>query len=78
MSLWRKTWRRWRAAAYAISHVQSMVVLSLVYVLAIGSIAIVGRLTGRDLLGLRRSAETSYWRRLAPLTSTVERAEQQF
>jgi hypothetical protein len=77
MRILRLTWRRWKAAAYQIGHVQTMILLSIVYLIAVGPIAVIGRLSGNDFLGLRRS-ERSYWSSLPELTSSIERAEQPF
>ena len=53
----------WKRAFEAIGHVWTVVILSIVYLLAVGPISAVMRLRGRDLLDcLRPTGETSCWR----------------
>jgi hypothetical protein len=78
MRIVRKLWAWWKAFAHVLGQIQTTILLSLVYLIAIGPIALVSRLIGRDLLGLRRSDNPSYWHPLPEVTASVERALKQF
>ncbi len=78
MSVLRKLWALWKAFAHRLGQIQTTILLTVVYVLAIGVVALVARLRGQDLLGLRRSEGPSYWAPMPPITSDVEHAQKQF
>jgi hypothetical protein len=53
----------WKRVFEAIGHVWTVVILSIIYLVAVGPISLVMRLQGKDLLDrLIRASETSAWR----------------
>lgn len=78
MGILRKLWTGWKAFAHVLGKIQTTILLSVIYAIAIGAVSVVGKLLGRDLLALRRSGGTSYWRALPPTTRRLEDARRQF
>jgi Saxitoxin biosynthesis operon protein SxtJ len=78
MALLGKLWSLWKAFAHILGQVQTTILLSLVYLIAIGPIALLSRASGRDLLGRKHNANRSYWVALPPVTADLERAQKQF
>jgi hypothetical protein len=78
MGALRKLWALWKAFAHRLGLVQTAILLSLVYHVAVGPIGLLGRLLRRDLLGLRPAPGVSYWETLPETTRTLERARKQF
>ncbi len=78
MLLLRKLWAFWQAFGHVLGQIQSTILLAVIYHIGIGPIALIGKLTRRDLLGLRAGAGESFAQPLAPITATIERAEKQF
>jgi len=74
----RKLWAGWKAFALWLGKVQTALLLTLIYHLTIGPIGLIGRLLRRDLMGLRRSENTSWWTPLPGATSTMDKARKQF
>lgn len=53
----------WKRAFEALGHVWTVVILSIIYLVAVGPISVVMRLRGKDLLDrLIRPGDTSAWR----------------
>ncbi len=78
MAMLRKLWTGWKTFAHILGKIQTAIVLTLVYYVAIGPISLIGRIAGRDLLALRRSGAPSYWVQLPQITSNTDRARKQF
>jgi hypothetical protein len=78
MGILRRVWAGWKAFAHILGKIQTTILLTLVYCVAIGPISLLGRLLRRDLLALRRSGNASYWVQLPQITSDTERARKQF
>ena len=78
MAVLRKLWALWKAFAHRLGRVQTAVLLSLIYHVAVGPLGLLGRLSGRDLLGLKPAPGASYWAALPDTTRTLERARKQF
>jgi hypothetical protein len=78
MSLLHTLWARWSAFAHRLGQIQTTILLSIVYLIALGPISLIVRLRGHDLLGLRRSQISSYWAPIPPISSDIERARRQF
>ena len=78
MAVLRTLWARWKALARRIGHVQTMILLSLIYHTAIALVWAVTRLKGEEPLGLRRPDGSTYWVPLGETTATLERARKQF
>jgi len=68
----------WMGAVQVLGQVQTTVLLSIVYHIAIGPISLLCRLFGKDLLALRPPDTTSYTTELPELSYTSERAKRQF
>ncbi|OGP82152.1 MAG: hypothetical protein A2Y95_02005 [Deltaproteobacteria bacterium RBG_13_65_10] len=78
MRLWQTLKSGWMVFALWLGKIQTAILLSLVYFLAIGPTAIVSRLGRRDLLGLREPKDESYAVPLDHITETLEGAHKQF
>lgn len=78
MPILRRLWGLWKAFAHRLGQVQTTIILSVVYLIAIGPISLISRVLGRDLLAQRRHERPSYWVALPEVTSTLERARKQF
>lgn len=78
MRLWQTLKSGWMVFALWLGKIQTAILLSLVYFLAIGPTAIVSRLGRRDLLGLREAKDESYAVPLDRITLTLEGAHKQF
>ena len=66
---------RWMAAAKAIGHAQTVVILTAVYFTDVAATSIVARLAGRDPLGLRGPGG---WLPRKRATDTLETLKRQF
>jgi len=60
-TLVRWIYTAWMAVAFPIGWVVSRAMLAILFYLVITPIALIFRLTGRDVLRLRRRREDSYW-----------------
>jgi hypothetical protein len=56
----------WTRAFQAVGHVWTMVILSLIYLVAVGPISLGMRLRGKDLLDRRLGTQSSVWRDHVP------------
>jgi hypothetical protein len=68
----------WMRLASALGHVNSRVLLTLVYYLAFAPYGFISRLTGRDTLRRRGKAGESYWTRRKQTRQTREQFERLF
>ena len=75
-SVWRRLWAAWKRLAHAIGTVQAKLILSLLYLLIVGPVALVRRLTA-DPLGLRPRPRPTYWVGRAAGDATLARARRQ-
>lgn len=57
----RPIYTGWMIAAFPIGWTVSRVVLGVVFFLVVTPIGLIFRLTGRDVLRVRRSTKTTYW-----------------
>jgi hypothetical protein len=78
MRLWQTLKSGWMAFARGLGKIQTILLLTLVYFLAIGPAAVFARLARRDLLGLGETKEESYAVPLDRITRTLEGAHKQF
>jgi hypothetical protein len=79
MALTDKLKRGWMAFAHRLGQIQTAIILFLVYVLLIGPLAILLRLSGRgDLLEMRRRRATSFAHQKEQIPGDAERCERQF
>lgn len=76
--MWSKIKKGWMAFVDILGRVQTTLLLSIIYHIAVGPIALIARLLRRDLLGLRTKPGESYAAVLGPISSTPERAHRQF
>ena len=70
-------WRRWKAIAHGIIAVQNWVLMGVAYLVGLGPVAFVMRLTGAELLD-RGSIDTeavSHWQSLPESTEDIRRAQ---
>lgn len=69
----------WFLFARMLSRVSTIILLTLIYVLVIGPMALDAKIFGKDLLQKKNlSAKTSYWRDRVSSESTIERHKFQF
>jgi hypothetical protein len=78
MTVLRKLKALWMAFSHVLGQVQTTLLLSIIYHVAIGPLGLMARIVGRDLLGLRRLGGDSYAAPLPPISATLERAQRQF
>jgi hypothetical protein len=78
MSVLRKLKDVWLAFVHVFGQVQTTVLLSIVYHLAIGPIALFCKLLRKDMLMLRPASGPTYALELHELSHTPERAKKQF
>lgn len=76
--MWSTIKKGWMAFVDVLGKVQTTLLLTIVYHVAVGPFGLVARALGRDLLGLKPSPGPSYAVPLGPVSSTRERAERQF
>jgi hypothetical protein len=57
----RTIWEFWKAYAERVALYQTLVILSVIYILIVGPIAAIGRLTGHQFLPLRVTNPTTLW-----------------
>lgn len=72
----RSLWQGWKAIALRIGHFQTRVILSLIYYLVLGPVALVVRLVG-DPLGIKRKDGRTRWRARHYPTLSLEQAKRQ-
>jgi hypothetical protein len=68
----------WMLFVEVLGKVQTTILLSIVYHLALGPLAVGAKASRRDLLELTPSQEPSYVKGLAGVSSTLEKAQRQF
>jgi len=78
MRLWKTLKAGWMAFALWLGKINTNILLTLVYFLAVGPTALFSRLGRRDLLGLRPKEEETYAVPLQRITLTLEAAHKQF
>ncbi len=78
MRLWQTLKSGWMAFARGLAKIQTAILLTLIYIIAVGPLAIIARLARRDLLGLRRSQGDTYGMPVERITLTLEGARKQF
>ena len=81
MGIWKSIKKGWMVFAEVVGRVQTTVMLSIVYHLAVGPLSVFSRLTGRDVMSLGPESEAklpTYSVSVKRISSTLERAKQQF
>ena len=71
-------YRWWMAFARAIAFVNTRLILTIVYVIIIGPIALIVRIAGRDFLDRTMGRAESYWKQREHSDHTLENASRQF
>ncbi len=61
-----------------LGHVQSTILLAIIYHVAVGPLSVLGKVLRMDILQLQAPKGDSFAQSLAPITTTIERAEKQF
>jgi hypothetical protein len=74
----RVLWDAWKAYSHRASGYQANLLLSGVYFLVVGPIALVARLAGTKLLDLDPRPRSSYWIERKPAENTLGAMERQF
>jgi hypothetical protein len=70
---------KWYAFARILGRVNTVILLTLIYILIIGPMALVAKLVKSDPLQRKKNpAKTSYWLNRAPNDPTIERHKYQF
>jgi hypothetical protein len=77
-TLWRRLYGYWMGFAKVLGKINTIVLLTLVYVVIIGPVALVLKVFGRDLLDRRPEPRSSYWYEKTQEDVTLERSKQQF
>ena len=72
-----RLWQGIRAVFHAIGLAVNVLVLAIFYFLIFGPFALVVRLFGRDLLGLRRADRQTFWAKRRAETPSLDRARHQ-
>jgi hypothetical protein len=73
----RKLWSGIKRFFHGLGLVQNFILLSIFYFLLFGPLALIVRLTGRDLLGLRARGRESFWVKRRKVEPSLERARRQ-
>lgn len=68
----------WMVFVEALGKVQTTILLSIVYHLTVGPLAIGAKASRQDLLDLKPNREPSYAKILKGVSSTLEKAQRQF
>jgi len=68
----------WMVFVHVLGKVQTTILLSVVYHIAVGPIAMLTRLGRADVLDMRTKGQGSYAKDLSRISSTLEEAGKQF
>jgi len=77
MRILKRLWPGWKREAEKIVRVQTLILLTLLYIILILPFGIVASLFG-DLLGIRRAAGSSLWRPRGTPPADLDAARRQF
>ena len=77
-SLRRRLYGRWMAFARVLGKINTIVLLTIVYMVIIGPVALVFRMFGKDLLDRTSDGRSSYWYDRDEEEHSVERRSRQF
>jgi len=63
LALMKTIWRRWKGVAHGIIRAQNWILMAVAYFVAVGPVALVMRMTNKDLTdrGLGDPEATTYW-----------------
>jgi len=75
--VWRKLWASIKRFFHKVGLVQNFVLLAVFYFVLFGPLAILVRLTGRDLLNLKEKGTESLWHKRRQVEPSLERARRQ-
>lgn len=73
----KTVWGWWMAFARALGFVNTMILLTVVYLVVVGPMSIIMRVLGKDPLTHRKSPE-SFWKPKDPVSNTINQARRQF
>lgn len=76
--MFKKLRSAWMVFVEILGKVQTTILLSVVYHLTVGPLALGAKVSRQDLLELRSNEEPTYARRLAGVSSTLDKAQKQF
>ena len=74
--MWRQLWELWKIVAAKIGNLQARLILTALYFLLVGPIALLRRLAA-DPLGRRRAAGPTYWTPRDTPDATLDAARRQ-
>jgi hypothetical protein len=77
MAILKRLWIGWKRVAEKIAHVQTLILLTLLYVVVILPFGVVASLFG-DPLGIKRGSGTSFWRPRGTPPPLLDAARRQF
>ena len=77
-SIGRRLYDWWMKFARLLGKVNTVVLLTLVYVVVVGPVALVFRVLGKDLLDRRTEKGESYWYERETDDQTMNRSKRQF
>jgi len=73
----KRLWNGIKKVFHALGLAQNFILLAVFYFVLFGPFALVGRLTGRDFLGIRDPERKSFWKKRRAVEPTLERARRQ-
>ena len=76
--LWRTLFGWWMAFARVLGHVNTLILLTVMYVLIIGPSWVVVRVLRKDPLRRKPTARGTYWVEKPPLKHTLDETRRQF
>lgn len=77
MRILKRLWAGWKRVAEKIVRVQTLILLTLLYIILILPFGILASLFG-DMLGIRRPAGSSFWRPRGTPPADLDAARRQF
>ena len=78
MEFLKKLWKGWKAFAHAVGKVQTLLLLTLFYLLILGPVSFLFRLFGKSALSYRAQTPDTYWRMKPVSNRGQEQYFQQF
>lgn len=74
----RRIYQYWMAFGHAIGTITTPIMLSLVYLVALGPARMISAVAGKDLLEKRFAPRTSFWHEKEEQQHTLEETRRQF
>ncbi|HLE32754.1 MAG TPA: SxtJ family membrane protein [Bacteroidota bacterium] len=77
-SIGSKLYKGWMAFARGLAVVNTILILSIVYLFLIGPSWFIMKIRGKDLLDRRSGPEPTFWKEKEPIKHTLEQSKRQF